>query len=226
MEQSLAFLIESASTLVPTCFGVDIRPLAYTSIGQLVLAMTDEETGQVIGGSDMPAIKISDDPTGTGGHIVEFQPCGVIYEQSADIFALVKTGLQATSGANGGAGYIRESDFSDTLCPALHCATSLIAALGDLAKPYIPELIDEMFQAGLSNDLIKCCQSIAHCVPDQQDVIEDRMLQEVSICLAGIRDGYDPLSTSLVAGWQRNLCSYSIDGGFLEGRASSPEIRI
>jgi FKBP12-rapamycin complex-associated protein len=51
-----------------------------------------------------------------------------------------------------------------------------------------------MFSAGLSGDLIRCLHSIAQCVPEMQSDIEERILQEVSYCLAGMRDKYDPLA--------------------------------
>jgi FKBP12-rapamycin complex-associated protein len=194
LEESLEFLMTSAATPTAKGVGVDIRPSAFTAIGQLILAMTDETTGQVIGGSDLPTIKIIDDLS-SGGRIVELKAHGIVYEKLGEIFALVKSGLQTTG-----------KDSDGTLSPALHCAASLVAALGDLAKPYISDLIDEMFRAGLSNDLIHCLQSIAQCVPDQHGDIEDRMLQEVSLCLAGVRDYYDPSSAA------RTLSrSYSLD---------------
>lgn len=200
LEQSLMFLIESASTPTPPRVRVDIRPTAFTSIGQLILAMTDENTGQVIGGSDLPTIKILDDPDMPGmGHIVELNRSGIIFEKLNLILSLVRQGLK--SGNTGAA--------AGTLRPALHCAAHLVEALGDLALPYMSDLIDDMFRAGLSNDLIRCLHSIAKCVPEQQSEIEERMLQEVSFCLAGMRNVYDPVvsfrASSLQARAQRNV---------------------
>jgi FKBP12-rapamycin complex-associated protein len=147
--------------------------------------MTDEATGLVIGGSALPTVKILDDLDTPGeAHIVELCERGIIYEKLGEIFALVREGLRPPSSTR--------STGTSTLTPALNCAANLVEALGDLALPYITDLIDEMFRAGLSNDLIQCLHSIAQCVPAQQNRIEDRMLQEVSLCLAGIRDVYDP----------------------------------
>ena len=191
LERSLEFLMRSASTVTPARFGIEIRPSAFTALGQMILALMDEETGQVIGGSKLPTIKISDDPTDPdGGRIVELKQHGYIYEKLEGIFALVKSGLQA------GASEATKNGDDSVLSPALHCGASLVAALGDLAKPYLTDLIDEMFKAGLSNDLIQCLQSIAQCAPEQQAVIENRMLQEVSFCLAGARSVQDSLISS------------------------------
>lgn len=188
LEPSLVFLIESASNPTPPRVGVDIQPSAFTAIGQLILAMTDEDTGLVIGGSTLPTVRILDDPDTPGeGHIVELCQRGIIYEKLPAIFALVREGLRPPSSTR--------SAGTSTLTPALNCAANLVEALGDLALPYITDLIDVMFRAGLSNDLIQSLHSIAQCVPAQQSQIEDRMLQEVSVCLAGMRDVYDPLAS-------------------------------
>jgi serine/threonine-protein kinase mTOR len=213
LDQSLAFLMECASTPMAPRVGVDIRPSAYTALGQMVLAMVDDETGQVIGGSNLPTIKIIDDPVNPefGGRIVELKPQGIIYEKLEDIFALLKVGLLQTT-ANGD---------SSVLSPALNCGACLVTALGDLAKSYLPALIDEMFRAGLSNDLIKCLQSIAQFAPGQQAEIEDRMLQEIAVCLAGTRD---PLASSSW-GWKAAPRSFSVESQS-DIAASNPDVVI
>ena len=183
LDDCLRFLMYSASTPPAPRVGIDLRPSSFASLGQLILAMTDETTGQVIGGSNIPTLKISVDPSGSGlGQIVELRKCGIIYSSLSDIFALVCRGIQYSQSNKG--------TEPSTIKPALHCAASLVEALGDLGLPYIPNLIDKMFEAGLSNDLIQCLQSISACAPAQQSDIEDRMLQGVSLCLAGRR--YDP----------------------------------
>ena len=185
LDDCLRFLMHSASTPPAPRVGIDLRPSSFTSIGQLILAMTDETTGQVVGGSGLPTLKIIDDPSGSGnGQVVELSKCGIIFSMLSDIFDLVCRGIQYTQSSKGLE--------SSTVKPALHCAASLVEALGDVALPYIPNLIDKMFEAGLSNDLIQCLQSISVCVPAQQSDIQDRMLQGVSLCLAGQR--YDPLA--------------------------------
>lgn len=191
LEESLLFLIESASTPSSPRVSVDVRPTAYASLGQLVLAMTVKKDGvrEVIGASCAPTIKFSDDPDNPGtAHIVDLRPTGIIYEKLGTIFRLVRKGLTPST-------VTVNMPLSSTLSPSLHCAANLVEALGDLALPYIGDLINEMFSAGLSSDLIRCLHSIAQCVPGQQSEIEERMLQEVSYCLTGMRDEYDPLAS-------------------------------
>jgi tetratricopeptide (TPR) repeat protein len=176
LEQSLAFLLTCASTQAPPRSQVDLRPSAFSSIGFLVLAMVDADSGEVLGGDSLPTVKILDDPERPGErHIVELSETGVIYSRLADIFRLVSDGLKS------------RTNTSQMHIAVFHCAADLIEALDDMALPYLPALIDDMFRAGLSNDLIQCLQSIAECIPEQQSVIEDRLLQEVSMCLAGIK---------------------------------------
>jgi FKBP12-rapamycin complex-associated protein len=201
LEDGLTFLIESALNPTAPRVGVDIRPSAYKAIGELILAMMDEETGQVIGSLNAPTIKMTSDPKGpASGTIVELKAQGIVYERLDDIFHLVQAGLKSSCDTPVSSQTMKKGDsLKLSLSPVLHCAANLVAALGDLAKPYVPDLIDDMFRAGLSNDLIHCLQAIAQCVPDQQEVIEDRMLQEVSVCLAGLRDVYDPLSLTVTS---------------------------
>ena len=66
LEQSLDFLVESASNAPPPRVRVDLRPSAFNSIGLLILAMADDETGDVIGGASLPTVKILDDPENPG----------------------------------------------------------------------------------------------------------------------------------------------------------------
>ena len=184
LEQGLAFLIQSAVTPTPPRVGVDIRPSAYTALGQLILAMTDANSGLLIGGTSLPTVKILEDLENPGGGLtVKLSESGVISDKLEEIFTLVQRGLQSGPGTN-------------TLSPALHCAANLVQALGDMALPFIPGLINEMFRAGLTNDLISALHAIAQCVPEQQSIIENRLLQETSLILAGMssaKDICDPL---------------------------------
>lgn len=176
LEQSLTFLLESASMQTLSRAQVDLRPSAFNSIGLLVLAMIDAETGEVLGGGTLPTIKFLDNPEDPRKpQIIELSETGYIYSRLADIFDLVSRGLRS------------KTNSSRMHIAAFHCAADLIEALNKTALPYIPALIDDMFQVGLSNDLIQCLHSIAECIPEQQGSIEDRLLQEVSICLAGLK---------------------------------------
>jgi serine/threonine-protein kinase mTOR len=188
LDRSLFFLLESASTATPPKASIDLRPSAYSSIGLLVVSLT-VEGGEVVGASNAPTIKIRDDPENPGlAHIVDLCSCGVIYENLDTIFKLVRKGLSRMAATSGGGAA------PTLLSKALQCASHLVEGLGDLALPYIGDLINEMFSAGLSSDLIRCLHSIAQCVPAMQSEIEERILQEVSYCLAGMRDEYDPLA--------------------------------
>ncbi|EEC46831.1 predicted protein [Phaeodactylum tricornutum CCAP 1055/1] len=158
LEQSLVFLIDNVSSPASLRDNVDIRPSVYDAIGDLIMAMSDENTGRRL----------------------------------EEIFAVVRKGLHAPTS---------RSSVGHTLCPALHCASSLVEALKDLALPYLDGVIDDMFQSGLSIDLIQCLHSIAQSIPMYKDEIEDRMLQEVSLSLAGNRRSSDhTLGSSYPAG--------------------------
>ena len=195
LEESLEFLLKSAATPTSSRVGIDLRPSAFSSIGLLVLAMADLTTGDVIGGASLPTVKILDDPERPGGHLlVELSKVGIIYEKLDRIFGLVCKGLNFSSSST-------RKTASEMHISVFHCAADLVEALGDLALPYITDLISDMFRAGLSNDLIQCLHVIAGCLPDQRSTIEDRLLQEVSVCLAGVqsaRDICDPLGPSRV----------------------------
>jgi hypothetical protein len=190
LDQSLDFLLATATTVPPPRVGVDIRPSAYNSIGLLVLALVDPITGDVMGSANVPTVKIIDDPEHPGEHhIVELCETGTIQRKLDEIFELVSEGLKYRSDSSS-----RNSTVIHIA--AFHCAADLIKALGEMAQPHISGLIDDMFGAGLSNDLIQCLHAIAQCVPEQQSIIEDRLFQEVSICLAGIKSARvlcDPL---------------------------------
>lgn len=166
LDRGLLFLLSSSSNTASSRVGVDIRPSAFAAIGQLILAMSDNETGNVIGGTPSPTVKIlnqtqGEDPN-TATVVVEVAKKGIIYEKLDEIFDLVRKGLQRSrpgASSRGGA---------DTRCTALHCAADLIAALGATADGYVPSLIKDMFVSGLSDDLITCLHSIAHSRPNQQ----------------------------------------------------------
>jgi len=55
---------------------------------------------------------------------------------------------------------------------------------------FVPELINDISETGLSEDLIHCLHVIAIYVPEEQDNIENRLLQELSINLAGSAMAY------------------------------------
>eukprot|EP00977_Amphora_coffeiformis_P012913 scaffold3287_cov181-Amphora_coffeaeformis.AAC.2 len=194
LEDALNFLIASASTPPAPRVGVDIRPTAFTALGQLVLAMTDEKTGFLIGGADLPTLSLTKDPENPEKTIVTLCAKGITREKLHEIFALVRKvpssvpSSLASSSSSGAAANLK------MLRAQLYCATDLIQALETRALDYMGDLVEKMFQAGLSNDLIQCLHSIAEFIPSTKEEIEDRMLEEVSVCLAGMRDVYKPLA--------------------------------
>jgi tetratricopeptide (TPR) repeat protein len=230
LEQSLDFLLESASSPAPPRVRVDVRPSAFSSIGLLVLAMSDTETGEVLGGDSMPTVKILDDPENSGErHLVELSETGVIYSKLDEIFQLVSDGLKSSSQSS-------KKNTPEIHIAAFHCAADLVEALNEMALPYMSALIDDMFRAGLSNDLIQCLHAIAECIPEQQSIIEDRLLQAVSMCLAGMksaRDACESIVPSLAGPMTRMGRGLTLNedelmaGGTTRGVASdSPRVRI
>lgn len=180
LDDALIFLLKSASSPTPPRVGIDLRLTAFTAIGQLVLAMSDSATGTVIGGDALPTIKILENPNEDFSPIIQVSKTGIIYDKLQEIFALVQRGLARSRPYPSSRGVN-----ADTRSAALNCGADLVEALGSVADPYIPDLINDMFASGLSADLIVCLHAVAVCVPSQQSVIEDRLLQEVSLCLAG-----------------------------------------
>jgi hypothetical protein len=203
LDKSLEFLLDCASVPSPQRVGFDLRPSAYTSLGLLVLSMVEPESGEVIGGANLPTLKILDDLDQPGETlIVELSGSGAIFEKLDRLFLLVSEGLkcQVTSA----------SETTSTLhVAAFHCAADLVEALGEMAHSYLSDLIDDMFEAGLSIDLIHCLRAIAECVPEQRSVIEDRLFREVSSSLAGI-------------GSARALCNPFFPLHFSEGSVPAP----
>lgn len=193
LDKGLIFILKSASSPVPRV-GVDLCPPAFAALGQLVLSMNDSKTDRLIGGSPSPTVKIlnsnSTDPN-VASVIIETSKTGIIYEKLNEIFSLVRKGLynQSTQGSRGVS--------SDTHRSALYCAADLVQALGHMSEPFLPELVNCMFGSGLAEDLIDCLHSISASMPSYQAEIEDRLLQEISMCLAGTAAAdqiCDPLS--------------------------------
>jgi len=104
-----------------------------------------------------------------------------IYSNSKRLFDLVSSGLETVR------------------TEALHCGADIAEALGPDAEDYIDGLINNMFQSGLSEDLISCLKSIAGSSPTKAYEIENRLLQELSMSLAGttaVKEICDPLIAS------------------------------
>lgn len=203
LEQSLALLIQTASSSAaagattssqhgnatrkwkddPMFSGMDLRPLAFVSLGQLVQTLVDTRSGKVIGGLDEPMLKITHDAE--GGELVQMHPTGFIHERIGEIFQLVGDGLTRQGG----------EDVSGIARAAFQCAASLVEALGSLAVNYLPSLISDMFKSGLSHDLIACLHSVSKFAPEQRSDIENRILRTVSSTLARVGTSYHPVDS-------------------------------
>jgi len=131
---------------------------------------------------------------GTSVAVTYYTKPGDIATNLDGMFSLVRSGLaRARLSASTRNNLV---SFSDTQSQALHCGADIIEALGVHALPYIDTLLNDMFAAGLSEDLIRCLHSIAACVPSKATMIEDRLMQELSLGLAGssaVNEICDPL---------------------------------
>jgi hypothetical protein len=167
LEESLTFLMDSAANPPQPRVGIDIRPAAYTSLGQLIVALNDPSKGVVYGAQDSPGlILVESEPTDEvpkPSLRIERRKKGIIYEKLGEIFGLVQLGLKRKSRS----GASSKAIGADTKSSALNCGADLVEALGETAVPYISGLINDILDSGLSEDLIHCLHSIAVCVPAQ-----------------------------------------------------------
>ena len=212
LRQSLDFLIISAMTPPPQKVGVDLRPAAFFAIGQLALSMRDP-SGDGIIRTTIQLQRKKDNPNEK--EYVYDSNDGDIYARLDEIFALVKSELQKsflipaptkqTTKQSGGIS-------ADTRSEALHCGADLVQALGEHSRDYVGDLLECMFATGLSRDLILCLRAIASRLPSEKLAIEDRLLEEISVCLAGtstIKQICDPFRQSRSKDGERS--SGSID---------------
>ena len=175
--RSLNFLTKMAR-LTPQPKVIDIRPTAFVSIGLLYMAMRDEEMPQVtimdIGFDSM----ISGDQE-QYYHFVELKEKSDLQSRIDDIFHLISENLRRNSLYNAIPVGFR--------CELLGCIANMVEALGEQSMPYIPDLVEDLFEYELDISLIKCLRSITKSLPSVQLDIERRLLNEVSFCLTGRR---------------------------------------
>ena len=96
---------------------------------------------------------------------------------------------------------------ADTRSEALHCGADLVQALGEHSRDYVTDLLECMFATGLSRDLILCLRAIASRLPSEKFAIEDRLLEEISVCLAGtsaVKQICDPFRQSRAKDGERS----------------------
>ncbi len=178
--------MECASRSPSAKAGADLRPTAYFSLGQLVLAVSK---GHGENGGSIPETTLQfDDVLSPTKHsndeadLVKYHmKKGDIYANLDRMFQLVQEGLKCVQ------------------TEALHCGADLVQGLGSYAEPYVANLLNGMFQSGLCEDLICCLHSIAHFLPSETTFIENRLMQELSLTLAGtkaVQQLCDPLQAS------------------------------
>ena len=180
LDISLDFLLTSARTAPPPRASIDIRPSVFLSIGQLALAMKDEEPLGIIptlltkdhSESSVSLLsngyisgQESSEPLSTSASYSSLPPDVLkskkgIHAHLDEIFELVQMGLRSkmsTIGSN-----IKDVNF---ISEALHCGADLIEALGETAEKYVVDLVDGMFESGLSDDLIRSLSRIVSRIP-------------------------------------------------------------
>lgn len=192
LQPSLEFLIASiggAKASAPSAKSrIDVKSTAFTSIGQLALAMSDEE----MGGGDLmvPTVRILSNPCFDNDvrddfdyHTVELKDESDFQERLGDIFGLISDNLKRGGSMNKSGGGIPVISRSDVL----GCFANFVEALGVHAAPYVMPIVEDMFESGLSEDLIECLHSVARSVPSEQLSIECKLFEEISFCLAGTK---------------------------------------
>jgi hypothetical protein len=199
--------MDSAANPPQARVGIDIRPAAYTSLGQLIVALNDPNAGIVYGAQDLPGvILVESEPTDEEPKPslrIERRKTGIIYEKLGDIFGLVRLGLKRKSRS----GASSKAIGADTKSSALNCSADLVEALGKTADPYISGLINDILDSGLSEDLIHCLHSIAVCVPAQQVSSGWRSL---AACVKIIRTNSDTLVETPLGCYRRSPAARGI----------------
>ena len=151
--ESLAFLIASASAPpLQARTRIDVKPTAFMSIGLLALAMSDEAMGggditipavQIVNIESDDSVRSSDDAAEDDGHfdyhLVELKRESDFQERMGQIFEMLSDNLKRHISVD-----------------VLGCFVNIVEALGEHAAPYMMDVVEELFESGLSDDLIKC----------------------------------------------------------------------
>ena len=173
---------------IPEPRGVDMRPTAFASIGAVYLALKGEEWPQVtivdMGG--VGAVSSSATVTTTTSnqeeedrqyHFVELKDESDLHSKMEQVFVMISENLQKN-----------QPNAIGSRSEVLDCLSNMAEALGEMAVPYIPDLVENLFQfGGLCENVITCLRSIATSIPSEQSYIEKRLLNEISICLTGTK---------------------------------------
>lgn len=155
-----------------------MRPTAFASIGAVYLALKGEELPQVTV-ADMGDVNstVTSNEEERQYHFVELKDESDLHCKMEQVFAMIGENLQKN-----------QPNVIGSRSEVLDCLSNMAEALGEMAAPYIPELVEDLFHfGGLSDILIKCLRSIARSIPSERSNIEKRLLNEISICLTGTK---------------------------------------
>jgi FKBP12-rapamycin complex-associated protein len=94
------------------------------------------------------------------------------------IVAIIKMGITSKK---------RSEFFSE----ALRCLSMMAIAIGGALRPYMNEIIPDLFNGGLSNDLTECIQTLRLHVPAVATDAQEMLLNHIALSL-----GYRPFSES------------------------------
>ena len=68
---------------------------------------------------------------------------------------------------------------------ALVCISMVAEAVGDQLSQHIPELLNQMFSNGLSQELVNCLHTLCEKIPGFVRLFQERLMHELSMILAG-----------------------------------------
>ena len=116
----------------------------------------------------------------------------VLRPQLERIVAVVREGLTPSSGATGGSlvpvvvGSSAAARRARPFVPeALTCIAMLAKAVGPPLMEYMYALIDPLFSGGLGPMLTEALQAVATAIPGLRPLLQERLLHEVALILAG-----------------------------------------
>ncbi|KAG6466858.1 hypothetical protein ZIOFF_075342 [Zingiber officinale] len=67
---------------------------------------------------------------------------------------------------------------------ALACVGSFAQAMGPAMEPHVRSLLDSMFSAGLSTNLVKALEQISLSIPSLLPMVQERLLDSISVALS------------------------------------------
>jgi FKBP12-rapamycin complex-associated protein len=114
---------------------------------------------------------------------------------------------------------------------ALVCISMVAEAVGDQLSQHIPELLNQMFSNGLSQELVNCLHTLCEKIPGFVRLFQERLMHELSMILAGreYRAGGASLALTPQGGRKRTLSSgtgiMSSMGNFFSSSSSTTEDR-